>query len=325
MLFWAALVIPVPVLVGAGPEYAEDQAGRLIYESPVFVGDGEAYRPKQEIEQDGRQYRLVTSELQKAIQTGRDRFVSSQISFALEGDWDPPETAGIMVKDDETGLEKEYTVPRMKIEERNREWSDDFSFAVTVSGYGAESFWLGETEIPGDVPLIQYGPELLRYLNLPEAYYQLEEVVWSGEVYEKEGILCRDAQAKGRKLIRNMEVSYGGQVELPPVEGMKYYCVYQEKKEEQREESEEETANQMGNNGEELTEPNRREEGADIQNNRDYSETQLDKILRWFTEHLTVVRIGAVFFAGIFFAVLLLILTGKKKKEGENHSDADIE
>lgn len=323
MLFWAVLAIPVPALVGAGPEYTEDQAGILIYESPVFVGDGEAYRPMQEMEQDSRQYRLVTSELQKVVQTGRNRFVSSQISFALEGDWDPPETAEITVKDDETGIVKEYTVPRMKMEEKSREWSDDFSFSVTVTGYGSESFWLGVTEIPGDVPLIRYGPEVLRYLNLPEDCYQVEEVVWSGEVYEKEGILCRDAQARGRKLIRNMEVLYGGQVELPPVEGMKYYCVYQEKKEEQKEGMEEETANQIGNNREELTEPGQQEEGTEIQNNMDYSETQLDKILRWFTEHLTVVRIGAVFFAGILLAVLLLILTGKKK--GENHSDTDIE
>lgn len=51
---------------------------------------------------------------------------------------------------------------------------------------------------------------------------------WSGETYEKEGILCRDARATGEKLVRNVEVRYGGQVKTPEVKGKQYIGLYQE-------------------------------------------------------------------------------------------------
>lgn len=331
--FQAILVLLALALLGAGPEddgakdtgaedgslgrSREEQTEELIYESPVFIGDGEAYRPELEMEQAGKRYQLVSSELQKAVKEGRSKFVSSRISLVLEGEWEPPENAEILVEDEDTGIKKEYTVPMLEMKEKDREWTDDFSFSVTVSGYGAETLWLGDMEIPGEKPLDQWGPELLLYLGLPAGYYQVEEVEWLGEPYEKEGVLCRDAQARGRKLIRNMEVRYGGQVKLPPAEGLKYYCVYREILEE-------------GENGEE-TKAALEEESVTQNTEREVQEeaettsetagndsgTLAEQFLRWLTQHLTIVRVGVVFLAGIIFTVLLLVLAGRKRKRDE--------
>lgn len=303
---------------GDGPSYksGDKQAEELIYESPVFIGDGEVYRPAPEMEKEGKRYHLVSSELQKAVKEGRSKLVSSWISFALEGEWEPPEKAEILVADEVTGTKKEYTVPMLEMKEKSREWSDDFSFEITVSGYGAETFRLGEMEISGETPLDQCGPELLLYLGLPAGYYQVEEVEWLGEPYEKEGVFCRDAQARGRKLMRNMEVCYGGQVELPPAEGLKYYCVYREilEEEESGEETEAAPKEERVTQNTERTVQEEAETTSETAGNN--SGTLAEQFFRWLTQHLTIVRVGVVFLAGIMFAILLLVLAGRKKKRG---------
>lgn len=331
--FQAILLLLALALLGAGPEDTgveetgsgdgssgrnrEEQTEELIYESPVFIGDGEAYRPAPEMEKEGKRYHLVSSELQKAVKEGRSKLVSSWISFALEGEWEPPEKAEILVADEVAGTKKEYTVPILEVREKSREWSDDFSFSVTVSGYGSEIFRLGDMEISGETPLDQYGPELLLYLGLPAEYYQVEEVEWLGEPYEKEGVLCRDAQARGRKLMRNMEVRYGGQVELPPAEGLKYYCVYREilEVEESGEETEAAPKEERATQNTERVVQEETETTSETAGND--SGTLAEQFLRWLTQHLTIVRVGVVFLAGIFFTVLLLVLAGRKKKRDE--------
>lgn len=331
--FQLILFLTALALLGAGPEDAgaadigpesgysgrsgDAQAEELIYESPVFIGDGESHRPELEMEQAGKRYQLVSSELQKAVKEGRSKFVSSWISLALEGEWEPPEQAEILVEDEDTGIKKEYTVPRLEMKEKDRNWTDDFLFSVTVSGYGAETFWLGDMEIPGEKPLDQCGPELLSYLGLPAEYYHVEKVEWLGEPYEKEGVLCRDAQARGRKLMRNMEVCYGGQVELPPAEGLKYYCVYREilEEEESGEETEAAPKEERATQNTERVVQEETETTSETAGND--SGTLAEQFLRWLTQHLTIVRVGVVFLAGIMFAVLLLVLAGRKKKRDE--------
>lgn len=300
-----------------GQTVADELKGEILsYESPIFTGNGETYRPKQELEKDGKKYRLVFSELQKAIKTGRSKFVSSQITFSLEGDWQPPDKAEILVTDEDTGQNLEYTVPRMEIVEERTGWTDDFAFPVTVSDYGAEAFLLGDKEIPGDAPLSQYGGDLLHYLGLSEDCYQVEEVRWNGEPYERDGKYIRDAIAIGKKLVRSVKVRYGGQVDLPPVEGLKYHSVYREITGEEDGEIPEETM-------EESPPPERRESAPpppyEATGDLTSDGNLMEKISRWLMEHLTVIRLSAGFLAGILFAVILLIISarqGKKKKPG---------
>lgn len=303
--------------VTEGQTVASETPGEILnYESPVFTGDGEAHRPKQELEKDGKQYRLVFSELQKAVKTGRSKFVSSQITFSLEGDWQPPDKAEILVTDEDTGQSLEYTVPRMEIVEVRTEWIDDFTFPVTVSDYGAEAFLLGDKEIPGDVPLSQYGPDLLNYLGLSEDFYQVEEVRWDGEPYERDGKYVRDALAIGKKLVRSVKVRYGGQVDLPPVEGLKYHSVYREI-----------TGREDGEMPEEAMEespPSERHESTssisyEASEDLTSDENLMEKFSRWLMEHLTIIRLSAGFLAGILFAVILLVISTRqenKKKPG---------
>lgn len=107
--------------------------------------------------------------------------------------------------------------------EEDAYWRDDFSFPITFYEYGAGEYQLGEI-IVGGAELTdftqptklaqQYGTELLRSMGLSEEEYEVEEIVWAGTPYENEdSIVCRDAVARGNRLLRDYQVVYEGVVE----------------------------------------------------------------------------------------------------------------
>ena len=289
---------------------------RITYESPVFLGTGEAYAPEETMEQGGKTYRLLSSEVRAARKSGQLTFAAASVPYALEGRKEPPGTAVIQLEDQASGLAFEREVPLLEIIERGTEWSEDFRFSVTVSGYGADVFWLGETEIPGDAELSQYGGELLMYLGLPEEYYRVDEVSWEGEPYEQEGTLYRNATALGEKLIRNVEVRYGGQVRTPDLDGKQYIGIYEEvipeTEPEETEEPEELEATELVLESEPETdhpEPER--------------QTVFEKLLQWLESHLTVIKFGVCFFLGLGGVILLLWLTSKSKNKVDDGSEGE--
>ena len=80
----------------------------------------------------------------------------------------------------------------------------------------------------GDVPdFTGYEKELLRLIQAGDEDYQVESVSWDGEAYEDEnGIRCRNAVAKGRKLVRDCRVSYVGSAVFPEEMGVRYVSAY---------------------------------------------------------------------------------------------------
>ncbi len=150
------------------------------------------------------------------------------IPYDLEGDDTVPETADVPLIDEESGTEFERELSLVDVEEISREWSDTFSFPVTVSGYGADSFYLGDMEIPGNADLADYGEKLLDLAGLSREYYRVDRVEWDGEPYEDGEVICRNAAAVGSKLVRNVKAKYGGQIRTPDLEGKQYIGIYEE-------------------------------------------------------------------------------------------------
>ena len=115
----------------------------ITYESPVFTGDGEAFRPKELLEQGGITYRLVSTNIRRAKKEGELTYLSSEFSCELEGNDAPPETAVITVWDETLEAEYQREVPLLEAKEQEIVWQEDFTFPITVSSYGADSFMLG--------------------------------------------------------------------------------------------------------------------------------------------------------------------------------------
>ena len=280
----------------------------ITYESPVFLGDGEEYKPKEWMEQGGKTYRLVSTNIRRAQKEGELTFLTSESSFELEGTEEPPESAVITVK--ETGSEYERQVPLLETEELQVYWMDDFRFPVTVSGYGADTLKLGEYEIPGDAELSDYGKELLESMGLPEEAYRVERVSWIGEPYEKEGVMFRDAEASGSRRIRRVTARYGGQVRTPDLDGKQYIGIY-EAIEETMETIPETERTEQTERGTDGTKESRQDElpapSAQL--------GVLDRLINWLTRRRTVVAVSMMFFLILAAGGWLFVRSFYRKEE----------
>lgn len=232
VIVWIALTLlcvwafPIPVYAESSKEVRDLE---VLVHTGVFYMDNEVpVYPDLVLEQNGRSYRLISTELKETTKEGALTYVAANIPYELEGAQEPPETTIITLKDESSGMEYEREVTCLEILEQEIVWKDDFNFPITVSRYDADTFWLGDLEITGVTNLVDYGEELLKYLGLSPECYRVENVQWIGESYEKDGIIFRDAVATGEKQVRMVQVKYGGQIRTPEIQGKVYESIYEE-------------------------------------------------------------------------------------------------
>ena len=219
VMFLSCLAFPLPTFAeealfteeAASGNKKSEEKETLIYESPIFTDGGEAFIPEETRSEGEKEYRLVSKRIRNAKKAGEITYAQVTIPYDLEGDDTVPETADVPLIDEESGTEFERELSLVDVEETSRSWSDTFSFSVTVSGYGADSFYLGDMEIPGDADLADYGEKLLELAGLSRVYYRVDRVEWDGEPYMDGEVMFRNATAGGSKLIRNVKAKYGGQ------------------------------------------------------------------------------------------------------------------
>lgn len=173
-------------------------------------------------------YYLASWELSEEELPGRMQYGESSVVYEKVGmNAEIPETAEISMEG-ENGL---FTVPLVRSEYGNQRWEDDFSFTLTFHSCQADTYELGGIEISSDPdsdrPELQgYESELLEMLGLPEAHYYQDE----------EGALCRDASARGERLVRDCQAVYGGEVVLSPKKVWRTKAVYRLKDGEEQKE-----------------------------------------------------------------------------------------
>ena len=168
-------------------EKKREEKETLTYESPIFTGGGEEFLPEETRTEGEKEYRLVSTRIRNAKKTGEMTYAQVTIPYDLEGDDTVPETADVPLIDEQSGTEFERELSLVDVEEISREWSDTFSFSVTVSGYGADSFYLGDMEIPGNADLADYGEKLLDLAGLSREYYRVDRVEWDGRTPDLKG------------------------------------------------------------------------------------------------------------------------------------------
>ena len=206
--------------------------------------------------------------------------------------------------------------------EEDAYWRDDFSFPITFYEYGAGEYQLGEiivegAELTDSTQLTelaqQYGTELLRSMGLSEEEYEVEEIGWAGMPYENEdGIVCRDAVARGSRLLRDYQVVYEGVVEPERWKELKRGSAPGELDEAQMQEEPawEEAEETAGAKAE--TEAARPEEA---EKQPEVKKSGLQEFLEKVTRILLIaVGIGAIFFFGGLLVLALLWIYRKLRE-----------
>ena len=276
----------------------------LIYESPIFTDGGEAFIPEETRSEGEKEYRLVSKRIRNAKKAGEITYAQVTIPYDLEGDDTVPETADVPLIDEESGTEFERELSLINVEEISRSWSDTFSFPVTVSGYGADSFYLGDMGIPGDADLSDYGEKLLELAGLSKEYYQVDRVTWDEEAYMEGEVMHRNATAGGSKLIRKVKAKYGGQIRTPDLEGKQYIGIYEEVLPEAESEPESRAE----------TKPESHTEWIPADSANSVNLSLADRIVQWLENHVTTITISAAVLILLAAGIWLLVKTGKKSE-----------
>ena len=200
------------------------------YVSEPFTGDGTDHLPEKMQEFNGVQMELVSSRLIDTVTEERTEETSVSYEYeGLEAGAVIPRTQDIEFTDNDTG--HTFTAP-LKLgssETISRYWAEDFTFPVHIEHADADVFDLGDAEIPKEDPLIDHAADFLRLLSLDPGSYEITSIEWVGEPYADEnGVLCRDARAKGKKLLRDVSAVYEGTVTYPSVAAKAWECEYRE-------------------------------------------------------------------------------------------------
>jgi hypothetical protein len=183
--------------------------------------------PLEQTEQDGVTYYLKNSELINSVTEARTEYGKTIIAYnGLEYIDELPDKGVVTVTDSLTGIEYKRELPRSGYDVIAESWKDDFSFPVKIYSYDADSYMLGNIEVPKGADLNQYGAEFLSMLGLSPEYYQINNISLQGEPYNQNDELVQDAVAHGRRRVVDVEATFEGHVSIPAETYWHYQCVY---------------------------------------------------------------------------------------------------
>ncbi|WP_312427787.1 hypothetical protein [Lacrimispora sp.] len=201
----------------------------ITYDSDPFVGNPEEYAPGEEVEKEGKRYTLKTIELTKILTEEITKYSKASILYeGVEYIDSLPQDAQVKVINEDLKQELNVILPAVDYKEESAYWDYNFSFPITVSGYDADSYMLGQTEISNRSPLIDHAILFLSYLNLPSQYYEISSIEWDGDPVSKDGEMIRNATAHGRKFVKDIRGIYGGEVTFPSIEANVYHGTYKD-------------------------------------------------------------------------------------------------
>lgn len=274
-----------------------------IYDSAVFVDEPENHPPETEVEREGGTYILKNAELREGTLKERTKYVESTVKYSVEYIDEIPERSKVEVVDEDTGQKTTHNLPLIHATRSNEHWDNNFTFPITVYDYDAELFMLGNDTVRRGEDLMDYRSSLLAYLGLPEQYYKIAAIGWTGEPYEKEGKMVRNATATGYKLVTDLSALYGGTVTLPALEGHYYHCTYLKQG---AEEGKIYTVKAVATY---------REETASAEQNKSFWEWLLD-LLKWLLSH-PILTISVFLLLCILLAIIILFVLAQKKEDEE--------
>lgn len=195
--------------------------------------EGQAWRPDQEIVEDGITYKLSQVTEEKSVYkeawsqpvTGYTDY-SKPVTKA-----DVPGTKQITVENAETGQMETVTCSISGIVQLPGEWENTY-IDITYETYDADRFvWgnsvVGKNEATPEIDKTQ----LLASVGADDGTYRVGNVYWTGQPYtDPSGILCRDARADVQRLTAYHRVNYTGEIPHPEVPGIRYTAVYEGKR-----------------------------------------------------------------------------------------------
>lgn len=185
------------------------------------------------IEADGKRIEgtLTGIEYTPITITGRETEASAFTDYGLDVNLPtPPNTKEIQYTDSQTGKTVSAVLSFDHLEVLDDfSWRSDVTIPLTFSYYDSFGYVLGDVFIPyqEETPALE-GAEsvLLDSLDLNPEQYRLTKFQWTGEPYEENGVMYRNAEASGQRYAASYRAVYSGTVSLPDVPGYDAVATY---------------------------------------------------------------------------------------------------
>lgn len=192
----------------AGVLHITRKLGQEEAKDPVKPGDGYWDR-------DGTQYGLERYEVKEVPGHMTKVSLEKQVVYlGVEGAGGLPES--ISVQEECSGQPAEGELSLREARMTGEEWRDGFSAPVTFHSYGADGYEAGSIVIDSQDMLagaVKAQNEILGMMGLKPEEYRILTMEWAGDPFEdEEGQTCRQATARGQKLVRDYETTYEGEV-----------------------------------------------------------------------------------------------------------------
>jgi len=205
----------------------QDYEGDMyIYTTDFVSSENELTDPDATIEHEGTTYQLQSKKVITNQSQNKTKYAEKKISYEGIESADEVPSFAEFVEVDDFGKEYSKYLPLIDIKIEKENWDKTFEFPIQITNYDADSFMLNGTEIKKTEPLINYEMEFLEYLGLPMDYYKITSIEWSGSEYSSDGIICRNAIAKGEKVVRDITATYGGEMVIGEATQYAYECIY---------------------------------------------------------------------------------------------------
>lgn len=146
-----------------------------------------------------------------------------------------PQTIDFNTFDEATGNNVTVNAPLQSLKKSNEYWKKiDKEFYFIAKKYDSDKITITangkkiEIDKNSDSPInSSYFNDLLTARGMNPSVYRLNSLVWSGEPYEENGVLCRKAVGDCEHKVSDYTATYGGTVNLPDYNGYKADVIYE--------------------------------------------------------------------------------------------------
>lgn len=186
------------------------------------------YAPRESYREAGVDYHLVdVSVSEKVLEEGYDQMVTA--SEVFDEGVAVPERKTVQETVQQNGHKVSVICDLQSVVETEGKWITD-SIPVTYHNYGADfySFVGYEIQHAEDKPaLAGYEEAILLDAGYDPELWEITDINWSGDPYESDGEICRNAVAEGRRYEKQYRAEYAGNIHADPIKAKVYTCSYE--------------------------------------------------------------------------------------------------
>ena len=202
--------------------FADDEEGEEEGETAAFIPD-EWY-----VDEKGQTYQLDFYRLEEwEIPETEEWQVRTETFYKVEDPAQIPGELSVTAMDDENKREGRGTLKRNAVKEISGSWADDFQVSLTF-------YVMGQKPISSETAWSQgkmfwntfwRSSSFFWSIGCSPLRYRIREFVWEGDIYQKDGLQCRNALALGSRFLSITRRSLRGISGIPLSPGQMAGCL----------------------------------------------------------------------------------------------------